>query len=559
MRNYEAMLEQKAVMPDASTILNDLKKAETWESAYWIGRFVFEQASGEADRLIMDAYEKAFDLGLNIRVNRECFLTATQQIAKIYFQFRKYDEAINKLMVLDSNATNLPDWVNLYYASAQIHTENILYWAECPSLLFKRIDSIDESDPKSVKRRKYLFLEFLNRISELAKTADISDVDRDAILSKASELGVDNSRECINFKVSFGIIPDSLKFMDDMGPKESQEERSTSVYEQMVAELNSRLTELQTIIDRQTLSIEQQKAKNENQQKKIAILDADKQEIKEKLKQQTDELKAAKEDAYSWRARCRALESQLSGSESTRKQLEESAEKVGELQADVEDLKTAVIVSRNSNQTLRAELEQKKQKIDELEYTLLQREEELQDLHATIESQKVQIEVAEAAVKATEKRVAAANENLGIHRASQAEQQIHYDVPPVDSFLPRRQKILIIGGSEAKEDHLRGKLKKLGFDFSKDQLEFQLDYDDVKSYSDRIKPWSGRYAGIIVGPCPHKTKNTEGYSSFIEKLKSEEGYPHIEEARDKANTLKISNESIGDAMLRMAVYLQSIA
>lgn len=84
-------------------------------------------------------------------------------------------------------------------------------------------------------------------------------------------------------------------------------------------------------------------------------------------------------------------------------------------------------------------------------------------------------------------------------------------------------------------------------------------YENIKDYSARIKPWSGRYAGIIVGPCPHKAKDINGYSSFIEKIKSEEGYPHVEEARDKSGALKISNSSVADAMLRMAVYLQSIA
>ena len=103
------------------------------------------------------------------------------------------------------------------------------------------------------------------------------------------------------------------------------------------------------------------------------------------------------------------------------------------------------------------------------------------------------------------------------------------------------------------------KYNLISFDFSKNQLEFELEYDNVKAYAARIVPWSGKYAGVIVGPCPHKAKDIDGYSSFIEQMKSEEGYPHVEEARDKSGTLKISNASIGDAMMRMAVHLQSIA
>ena len=80
--------------------------------------------------------------------------------------------------------------------------------------------------------------------------------------------------------------------------------------------------------------------------------------------------------------------------------------------------------------------------------------------------------------------------------------------------MPRKQKILIIGGSDTKEVHLRGKFKGTGFDFSKDQLKFELEYDNVKDYALRIKTWSGKYAGIIVEPCPDK--DIEGYLSFIE-------------------------------------------
>ena len=571
MQNYKDLLKQKAKMPDGSIIQQDIEACENWDDAYWIGRYLFEQGSGESNKQVMDAYEKAFSLGLNIRVNRECFLTATQQIARIYFQFQKYDEAINKLMVLDSNVDNLPDWVNLYYASAQIHTENILYWAEVPEMLFRRIDGINESDPESVKRRKFLYLEFLNRISELAKTKNVSEIDKDAILAKATELGIGDTRECLKFKAALGIISALPKFPDESETKLLSEEKSVSIYEQMVTELNKRLTELQAIIDKQRLYIEQDKKNSDIQQKQIATLKTENKSLEERLGRQTEELKTAKEHEYAMQAQCKALESQLSGSEAARKQLEENASLIGELQADVEDLRTALLVSRKNNDRLQTEIQQNRETIEGLRTDLLHSQEESQELHAQIESQKTQIEIAEAAVKAAEEAVKAAEEKAAtMERAQETEaapgrsatssaQPTLLDILTVDNFLPRKQKILIIGGSETKENHLRGKLKSMGFNFAKDQLEFELEYDNVKAYAARIVPWSGKYAGIIVGPCPHKVKDTDGYSSFIEQMKSEEGYPHVEEARDKSGTLKISNASIGDAMMRMAVHLQSIA
>lgn len=564
MRDYEVMLKRKAQMPDVSLVKQDIDEAASWAEAYHIGQFVNEQTSGDADKLVMDAYEKAFSLGLNIRTDRRCFLIATQQIARIYFQFRMYDEAINKLMLLDVYTDNLPDWVNLYYAAAQIHTENVLHLAEIPSLLFKRIDGINEDDPESVKRRKYLFMEFLNRIRSLSETKDISRVDADAILAKASNLGIADSRECLNFKVALGIIPALPELSDEPTPEAEQQGKNASVYEQMVAELNKRLSELQAIIEKQKSEVELGKKIAAGQQKQIADLQEDKKAAESKAALQSDELKASREREYALQAKCSALESQLSGSGEAKQRLAEDASVIGELKSDVEDLKTALMVSRKNNEKLQAQIDQGKSEIGELNAQLQQSLKESQKLNATVESQKAQIEIMGAAVKAAEERAAEAktvqgSEDTDKPRTTVPQQPTLVDILTVDNFLPRKQKILIIGGSETKENHLRGKLKSMGFDFSKDQLEFELEYDNVKDYASRIVPWSNKYAGIIIGPCPHKARDIDGYSSFIEQLKAEEGYPHVEEARDKSGTLKISNASIGEAMMKMAVYLLSVA
>lgn len=395
-------------MRSVEAIQQEIERADNWKESYKIGSTLFDQAAGEADKFVIDAYEKAFSLGLNIRTDRERFLTATQRLAKIYFEFCKYEEAINKLLVLDSNVDDLPDWVNLYYASARIQTEQILYWAEVPEILFRRLDGIHEDDPESIRRRTYLYLEFLNRISELSAVKDVSSVKIAPIIAKASELDLLETREYQAFKVAFGL---GTQESEEPSGTESDKEDLISVYEQRIEELTKRL-----------------------------------------------------EDAES---------------------------------------------------------------------ALRSAEEKLHDIE--VGSRK---EMAESAPMTV--------------------QPVLLDILDVSNYLTRRQKILVIGGSETKENHLRGKLKSMGFNFAKDQLEFELDYDNIKDYASRIKPWSGKYAGIIVGPCPHKVKDIEGYTSFIEKIRAEEGYPHVEEARDKSGVLKISNASIGDAVMRMAVYLQSI-
>jgi len=419
MRNYKRLLQRNENFPTLESIQRDIEEVDKWEDAYWIGQFVFGQASGKADKLIMDAYEKAFRLGLNIRVDKKCFLSATFQLVRIYFLFEKYDDVINTLLILESNVGGLPDWGSRYYVAAQIQTDAVWIYAENPSLLFNRIECIYEENIEAPFKAVVLYMEFLNRLSEGIARENSFAIKTSEIIEKAEKLGLGDSVECQNFKIAAGIINES-----------SNDEKS----------------------------IEDEFELEDNQ----------------------DEL-----ELYELR------------------QLVENQEK---------------------------ELHEKNDFIDEI----LKRLEESQNIIQTLQDKKEED-----------------GESCQIKHLAQ-------NITVAEDFLPRRQKILIIGGSETKESHLRGKLKRMGFEFGNDQLEFELGYSDVKGYSSRIVRWSGKYAGIIVGPCPHKVKDAAGYSSFIQQLKTEEGYPHVEEARDKSGNLKISNASIGDAMMRMVVYLQSI-
>ena len=434
MRDYGLMLSQKAEMINPEEIARDIQEVDNWVDAYHIGQFICEQGGGEENRLMMDAYEKAFDLGLTVHTNRDCFLLATQQSAKTYFHFKRYEEAINKLMILVSNYKDLPDWVNLYFATAQIHTDSIVNIAEEPSLFFKRIDSIDEKNVDSIKRRKYLFLEFLNRLSEKLERKELKLVNDEAILEKAKQLGVEDSKACLNFKIALGIVPTP------------------------------------------TLS--------------------------EALESGIEACDAANRDA----------DLEIESREQLLMEVNRRLSNISELIAENESL------------------------IGAEEDILNDYESEIQNGNALLEAIKVQME--------------------SMRKISDTPNTS--DIYDVGKYLERRQKILIIGGTEVKEKDLRGKLKSMGFNFSKEQLEFELEYDNVKEYAAHILPWVGKYAGIIVGPCPHKAKDTEGYSSFVEKIKSEEGYPHVEEAYDRPGHLKLTKNSVGNAMERMATYLVSI-
>ena len=119
----------------------------------------------------------------------------------------------------------------------------------------------------------------------------------------------------------------------------------------------------------------------------------------------------------------------------------------------------------------------------------------------------------------------------------------------------RKQKLLVVGENK-KEVVLRAIAYEFGFD--KDNLVFISEYDKIKQLADRIQ-WNSPYAGIIFGALPHKTTGTDGYSSLIQKCATEEGFPHVEEARTEAGELRLTNEAFRKAVRKMAVYLQSIA
>lgn len=125
-----------------------------------------------------------------------------------------------------------------------------------------------------------------------------------------------------------------------------------------------------------------------------------------------------------------------------------------------------------------------------------------------------------------------------------------------DSAVYQRKQKLLVVGENKKEIALRAIAAEFGFD--KDNLVFISEYDKIKQLADRIQ-WNSPYAGIIFGALPHKTTGTDGYSSLIQKCATEEGFPHVEEARTEAGELRLTNEAFRKAVRKMAVYLQSIA
>lgn len=118
---------------------------------------------------------------------------------------------------------------------------------------------------------------------------------------------------------------------------------------------------------------------------------------------------------------------------------------------------------------------------------------------------------------------------------------------PADSFRSFPDgKIVVLGVSEVKEEKLRGVSKELGFT-DKDRFEFHLDYDKLKNFNYRKLQWASSYRLVLVGPMPHKTTGSGDFSSAIEAMKSELGYPKVIELR-AGNELKITKQNFTDTL-----------
>jgi hypothetical protein len=111
-----------------------------------------------------------------------------------------------------------------------------------------------------------------------------------------------------------------------------------------------------------------------------------------------------------------------------------------------------------------------------------------------------------------------------------------------------RLKVLVLGAIQVKKKDIFGILKRLGVE--KRNIHF-VGYDEAKTL--KIDSWQYNcpYDGILIGPVPHSSSGTGSYSSLVERLKNEEGFPPTMEARTDAGGLKITKSSFRSSMTKL--------
>ncbi len=88
------------------------------------------------------------------------------------------------------------------------------------------------------------------------------------------------------------------------------------------------------------------------------------------------------------------------------------------------------------------------------------------------------------------------------------------------------------------------------------EADITSDYDKITNLDFRKFRYNDKYAAIIVGPMPHSVKGKGDYSSGIEMLKNEPGYPDVVECIT-SEKLKITKASIKKALQEVNYKLMS--
>ena len=108
-------------------------------------------------------------------------------------------------------------------------------------------------------------------------------------------------------------------------------------------------------------------------------------------------------------------------------------------------------------------------------------------------------------------------------------------------------KIVVIGASSVKKEHLLGIAKKLGI--SKDRFEF-VDFEEAKTFNYGKLQYNGVYRVILAGPIPHKTTGTGDSSSAIVAMEKGLGFPRVVRLCS-SNELKITKQNFKDNLTQL--------
>lgn len=109
-------------------------------------------------------------------------------------------------------------------------------------------------------------------------------------------------------------------------------------------------------------------------------------------------------------------------------------------------------------------------------------------------------------------------------------------------------KIVVIGGSEVKEEILLSIAKKLGPD--KSRFEFCLDYKQIQKYDFKKMQYAPQYRVVLFGPSPHSGHGKGDSGSILAEVEKSPAYPRVERLVS-GNELKITKSNFREMLKRL--------
>lgn len=117
-----------------------------------------------------------------------------------------------------------------------------------------------------------------------------------------------------------------------------------------------------------------------------------------------------------------------------------------------------------------------------------------------------------------------------------------------DFYSYKEGKIVVVGGTDVKEEVLLSIAKTLGLD--KSRFEFCLDYKQIQKFDFRKMQYAPQYRLILFGPAPHSGHGKGDSGSIVAELEKSPAYPRVERLIS-GNELKITKSNFRDMLERM--------
>ena len=95
------------------------------------------------------------------------------------------------------------------------------------------------------------------------------------------------------------------------------------------------------------------------------------------------------------------------------------------------------------------------------------------------------------------------------------------------------------------------------FELGRNNLEIKNDYDKLKGFNIEDIRYISPYSGILIGPVHHKVEGLGNYSSIVQKLQKEEGFPPTIELRTESGELKITKTTFKAGLRNMLTIINA--